>query len=155
MDFAAISQSQDIRSSPEYESASSFLFGRLNVERTLKMPYSSNDLKLSRMRRLLELLGNPHKEVKVIHVAGTKGKGSTAAFLASAFAAAGLRCGTYTSPHLHLVEERFSINGEDCSSARLIQLIERVRPVVAAVDKEFDGKGPTYFEITTAAALSF
>lgn len=149
-----IPQSCPSRLTPEYRAALAFLFDRIDYERSVRMPYSQRDLNLSRMRRLLDLLGNPHLKVDVIHVAGTKGKGSVASFLSSALAHAGLKCGSYTSPHLHFVEERFRINNTPCFPEQLVSLIDGVRPAVLQMDEEGTG-GPTYFEIATAIAFQF
>jgi dihydrofolate synthase/folylpolyglutamate synthase len=92
----------------------------------------------------------------IVHVAGTKGKGSTAAMIASVLSAAGFRTGLYTSPHLDRVEERLIVGGAICSAAELADLVEHVRPAVAAMDAEPVDSGsnrPTYFEIITALAL--
>ena len=143
----------DVRSSAEYQEALSFLFDRINFERFKKMPYSKRDLNIHRMQRLLELLGNPHESLRIIHIAGTKGKGSTTAFLSSAFVAAGIRCGSYTSPHLQHIEERFCIDGQPCDPKALVELVEVVRPAVAEMDLGDHTEQPTYFEICTAIAF--
>ena len=153
--IAADKQKADIRQTTQYQDALAFLFGRINYELVSRMPYSGRDLNLSRMRRLLELLGDPHRKLKVIHIAGTKGKGSTAAFLNAAFVAAGKRCGCYTSPHLHHIEERFCIDGKPCPPKIFLELIEQVRPAVVEIDADSEGRGPTYFEIATAIAFLF
>ena len=156
MDSTASSlQPTAFRDSGCYREAVEFLFGRIDYERAPKMPYTQRDLNLSRMRRLLDMLGNPHEQVRVIHVAGTKGKGSTTAILSSVLSAAGFRCGAYTSPHLHHVEERFVIGEHACSPETFAQLIDRVRPMVCRLDKKMEGQGPTYFEIATAMAFDF
>lgn len=146
-------RNKDFRETPRYQAAVTFLFERINYERVTKMPYSKRDLNISRMRRLLELLGNPHDQLKIIHIAGTKGKGSTTAFMSSALVAFGLRCGSYTSPHLQHVEERFQIDGEPCTPEQLASLIETVRPAAETMDEGYEGGGPTYFEICTAIAF--
>ena len=83
---------------PRREEALAFLFGRINYERTLSIPYGKHEFRLDRMHRFLERLGNPHEKLKIVHVAGTKGKGSTSAMIAAALSAAGYRTGLYTSP---------------------------------------------------------
>src|SRR5688572_17651561 len=88
-------------------SALEFLFGRINYERTVHIPYRTGGLKLERMQQLLALLGDPHLSLPVVHIAGTKGKGSTATMIAGILQAAGYRTGLYTSPHLERLEERF------------------------------------------------
>ena len=94
-----------------YRQAIDFLYDRLNYERSVNMPYSRAELKLDRMFRLLQLIGDPQRDQRIIHVAGTKGKGSTCAMLSSILQQAGYRTGLYTSPHLLRVEERLAVDG--------------------------------------------
>jgi dihydrofolate synthase/folylpolyglutamate synthase len=111
---------------------------------------------LARMRRLLAQLGNPHHALAVVHVAGTKGKGSTVAMLAAILEEAGLRTGRYMSPHVHGVEERICVNGLPISSADLAAACGIVQPAVEAIDATAARRGvagPTWFEIVTALAL--
>ena len=96
-----------------------FLYGRLNYERR-GMPRAPRELRLSRMRRLMRRLGDPHLGLKIVHVAGTKGKGSTAAMMAAALTASGVRTGLYCSPHLHSLEERFLIDGKSATIGELV-----------------------------------
>jgi len=105
------------------------------------------EFNLDRMFALMEELGNPQSKYPIIHVAGTKGKGSVAALCAAALKAAGYKTGLYTSPHLWDYVERIQINGEPISHEQLIQLVEDVRPAVAKIPKL------TTFEITTAIGL--
>jgi dihydrofolate synthase/folylpolyglutamate synthase len=102
---------------------------------------------LGRMFALVDELGNPQKSYPIIHVAGTKGKGSVAALCASALKAAGYRTGLYTSPHLWDYVERVQINGEPISHEQLIDLVEEIKAAVAKIPKL------TTFEITTALGL--
>src|SRR5689334_21080609 len=111
-------------------SASDFLLQRINYERTTSVPYQSGEFKLDRMRRLLSLLGDPHLGLKAIHIAGTKGKGSTAAMIASVLMAAGYRTGLYTSPHLERIEERVVIDGQPCPTDKFLALAAEVQPAV-------------------------
>ena len=132
-----------------------FLFGRLNYERT-DMPRLPAELRLGRVRRLLRLLGDPHRDLKIIHVAGTKGKGSTAAMIAAALAASGVRTGLFCSPHLHRLEERFRIDGQEATADELLGLIDAVRPAVSELDAgapHLNERAPTFFEITTAMGM--
>jgi dihydrofolate synthase / folylpolyglutamate synthase len=142
--------------SPVYQAAIDFLFGRIDYERAASVPYNHRDLRLERMRELLARLDNPHQTFPIVHIAGTKGKGSTAAMISSILSAAGYRTGLYSSPHLHRVEERVAIDGAPCLPDELAELVELVRPAVEAMDRASgdspDGR-PTYFEITTAMAL--
>ena len=109
---------------------------------------------LSRMEALLEALENPHLAVPAVHVAGTKGKGSVTAMVASALTQAGYKTGAFTSPHLHTFRERISLNGEPVSEREFASLVERVWPHVMAVSD--DGRfGPvTLFETLTAMAFT-
>ncbi len=140
------------------ERALAFLTSRIDYERTSTVPYSQRDFRLDRMRQLLERLGDPQRRLRIVHVAGTKGKGSTAAMVASMLQAAGLRTGLYSSPHLDRVEERLRIDGVECPPEELADLVRRIEPVVAEMDAlpvadPRESNRPTYFEIVTALAL--
>jgi dihydrofolate synthase / folylpolyglutamate synthase len=135
-----------------------WLISRINFERSAVPPYNERQLKLDRMRTLLTRLGQPDAALKIMHVAGTKGKGSTSAMLAAMLGAAGYRTGVFSSPHLERIEERFAVEGMACSAEELINLVDRLRPVCRAMDEEDAASsepsgGPTYFEVTTAMAL--
>ncbi|HEY2410601.1 MAG TPA: folylpolyglutamate synthase/dihydrofolate synthase family protein [Pirellulaceae bacterium] len=133
-----------------------FLLRRINYERTTSVPYQSADFKLDRMRRLMHLLGDPQDAVKAIHIAGTKGKGSTAAMIAAVLQAAGYQTGLYTSPHLDRIEERIVIDGQPCPTGSFLKLAAQVQPFVEQLDREAEANGatgPTFFEVTTAMAF--
>jgi dihydrofolate synthase / folylpolyglutamate synthase len=132
-----------------------FLFDRINYERGAKIPYRSRDFRLERMHELMQRLGNPQRRFPIVHVAGTKGKGSTATLIASILGVSGYRVGLYTSPHLERLEERFVVGGEVCSPVELTAMIEAVRGPVEQMDRlvKFGERGPTFFEITTAMAF--
>src|SRR5258708_4773558 len=91
-----------------FEEAIAYWFGRINYEQRVPKP---GDLKLDRMRQLLHRLGDPHQRLRIVHVAGSKGKGSTSAMLAAVLRRAGYRTGLFTSPHLSPVEERLQGDG--------------------------------------------
>lgn len=135
-----------------YEQALQFLFGRINYERLHGEAYTAQDLKLDRMRWLLNLVGNPQEQLPAVHVAGTKGKGSTCAMVASILAEAGKATGLYISPHISQFEERMTVNGRQPSPAEFVDLINRVRGPVAEMDRLPQRMPPTYFEIATALA---
>ena len=131
---------------------------RINFERTAFVSYQDRQLKLDRTRQLLTRLGQPDAGMKIVHVAGTKGKGSTSVMVAAVLTSAGYRTGVFSSPHLEQIEERFAVDGEPCTSDELVALVNRMIPIVRAMDEEAAAEGdpnggPTYFEITTAMAL--
>jgi dihydrofolate synthase/folylpolyglutamate synthase len=133
-----------------YEDAVAFLYARLNYERLPMRAYTPERMRLDRMERLLRVLGDPQLRVPTIHVAGTKGKGSTSAMIAESLRAAGYKTGLYTSPHLERIEERFWLDGQLISAETIVDLVNRVLPIVAQFDAE--GDGLTFFELVTAAA---
>src|SRR5207237_875961 len=121
-----------------YRDALAFLYSQANYEHVVR-PYT--EVKLERMERLLELDGNPHQRFPSILIAGTKGKGSIAAMLASIGRAAGLRTGFYSSPHLATHRERYRIDGQpvpgDVFARHMAALQEGA---LAAYDKPEYGK---------------
>ena len=108
-------------------------------------------LDLENTKEIMSELGNPQDHMKCIHVAGTDGKGSVCACIASILRASKIRTGLYTSPHLTEFNERISINGNDITDEELTALIEKVRPIITSMEE--DGKKPTFFEMTTAMAF--
>ena len=112
------------------------------------------DQGLERTSRLLAELGNPHDGLRIVHVAGSKGKGSVCALVASAAEAAGLHTGLYTQPHLHSFRERFQIDGQPIGPISFADLVERMRVAVDRSRCETLGV-PTTFEISTAMALAW
>ena len=105
---------------------------------------------LTRTRTLLAALGDPHKDLKFIHVAGTNGKGSTAAMLASCLQAAGCRVGLYTSPFINRFNERIQVDGVQIGDDELVRLVERIQPAADAM-----ADVPTEFEIITALGMLY
>jgi len=131
-----------------------WLATRVDYERT--PPGALAAFGLHRMRRLLAAVGNPHRGMPVVHVAGTKGKGSTVAMLASILEEAGYRTGRYLSPHIHSMEERICVSGVPIEAANLAAAAEIVRPAVEQLDAagaRRATRGPTWFEIVTALAF--
>src|SRR6202011_262986 len=129
-----------------YEQALAFWFGRINYEQLMPGP---GDLKLDRMRALLRLLGDPQDRLRIIHVAGSKGKGSTSAMLASVLRRAGYRTGLFTSPHLCRVEERFQVDGQPITARELTALLDEVRQAVGGLPHP----EITFFEAATAVGF--
>ncbi|GIN22682.1 bifunctional folylpolyglutamate synthase/dihydrofolate synthase [Siminovitchia fordii] len=112
------------------------------------------NLGLARMEWLLEKMGNPEKELKAIHVAGTNGKGSTVTFLRSILNEAGYEVGTFTSPYIETFNERISINGNPIADNDLIELVRVVKPLAEELEKGELGP-PTEFEIITVMAMYY
>ncbi len=136
----------------DYSAAVQRAMGLADFERGTHSPGHST-FHLERISRLLERLGNPHLAVPTVHVAGTKGKGSTAAMVTSILSAAGMRVGLYTSPSLHTVTERVRVGMEPISQEDFAGLVERMWPEVEWVG-EHGGYGPLmYFEFLTALAF--
>ena len=113
------------------------------------------NLGLARIEKLLRELGNPHEKLKFLHIGGTNGKGSTASFAASILESSGYRVGLYTSPYLEQFTNRMSINGVDISRERLVELVNRVKPLVETIAANPDYGQPTEFEVVTALALAY
>lgn len=128
------------------------VFDRINYERLPAGSYVTSDFKLQRMELLLERLGNPHLSIPVIHVAGTKGKGTTATFAAALLKSMGLKVGLFTSPHIHRFEERMTVNGVMPSIAELEHVLSDLKPVLARWDADSSHSPPTFFEVCTAMA---
>ena len=135
--------------------ALSFLFSRIDYERTTHSRDAAGCFKLDRMQQLLERLGDPQRQLPAVHIAGTKGKGSTAVMVAEMLSAAGYRSGLFTSPHIHDFEERMRVDGATPTEQELVEVTNRVLEAVAAMDQLPDGMQPTYFEIATAMAWLF
>ncbi len=139
------------------DDAIAWLDRRLNFERTAPGdPAGRGVFGLARMRRLLAGLGDPHHRVPAVHVAGTKGKGSTVAMIAAVLQAAGHRVGRYLSPHVDSIEERICVGGRPVSAEDFAAAFAVVMPVVDRMDAAAArrrGRGPTWFEVLTAAAF--
>ncbi len=133
-----------------YEQSLEYLYGLIGSRTASPAQYTP--LKLERMRRLCALVGDPQRRLRTVLVAGTKGKGSTSAMLASIAQAAGLRVGLYTKPHLEEFRERMRVDGELIPPATLAGLVEEVRAAVA-LGEGGPGWPPTYFEVSAALAL--
>jgi dihydrofolate synthase/folylpolyglutamate synthase len=127
--------------STSYDQALAFWYGCINYE---QIPAHPDDLKLDRMRTLLRALGDPQDRFRIVHVAGSKGKGSTSAMLAAVLGRAGYRAGLFTSPHLCGVEERVQVDGVPITPEELTAVLNQVRDAVRP------NSATTFFEIATA-----
>src|SRR3989440_6077843 len=133
-----------------YSKAMRFLATLADYERLRIVRYNSQNFDLERMRGLLKRLGNPHEHFRSVHVAGTKGKGSTCAMIASMLQATGYRVGLYTSPHLVDVRERICINGEMISQSEFAHLVRLMEPIIRRMKP-----APSYFDVLTAIAFKY
>ena len=122
-----------------YEEALSFIHS---------VDWRGSKLGLERTQELMEKLGRPEKQMKFIHIAGTNGKGSTAAMLASILKEAGYRTGLYTSPFIDRFNERMQVNGEQIPDRELAELTEYILPYARGMEDS-----PTEFELVTALAM--
>jgi dihydrofolate synthase / folylpolyglutamate synthase len=131
-----------------YEEALAFWYGRINFEHHSPKP---SDLKLDRMHALLDRLGNPQQNLRIVHIAGSKGKGSTSAMLASVLQQAGYRTGLFTSPHLVHVEERIQVNSQCINREELAGIMAQVARAVTELETARPALLPvTFFEVATA-----
>jgi len=133
-----------------YSQATAWLFGQTDYEKQTRLRYNVSTFNLDRMQALLKLIDNPHKKIASAHIAGTKGKGSTATMLARMLEANGYKSGLYTSPHVVDLHERISINNKNITDSELVKLINRIQ---APVEKLAKTDKPTFFEIFTAMAF--
>ena len=136
----------------DYEDALKLVMGLADFERSSHSPDHSS-FHLQRIRLLMERLGNPHLDIPTVHIAGTKGKGSTAAMIASILTSGGHKVGLYTSPHLHSAVERIRIGLEPIEGKDFASLAAQVWPQVERVSSEGGYGGVTTFEMMTAMAF--
>jgi len=133
----------------EYQEALDFLYSFIDYSLKRNFRYSAEKFDLDRMRKFMAYLGDPQKDYKIIHVAGTKGKGSVSAMCASVLKAQGYTTGLYTSPHMSDFTERIQVNGERIQKSELVEIVELLRPVTEKVEEI------TTFELTTALAFVY
>jgi dihydrofolate synthase/folylpolyglutamate synthase len=132
------------------------LYGRINYERQSKA--NPRSFKLRNMREFLSRLGDPHLKHPVIHVAGTKGKGSVSTMIGQILSHGGYKTGVYTSPHLETIHQRMAVDGELISDDALSEVLTQLQPVLAEMDSELELKGErplTFFEVITATTFQF
>ncbi|MCR9095947.1 MAG: Mur ligase family protein [bacterium] len=133
------------------DDAAAYLEGLINRERSTDYAYRRLDLRP--IEALLDALGRPDASLSIIHVAGSKGKGSTCLFAESLLLALGEHVGTFTSPHLVSWVERFRVDGRPIDGATLAAAVERIRPVVESLREGPEATRPSFFDATTAVAL--
>ena len=137
-----------------YEAALAYIEAFIDYERSPDFSRQARLYNLNRISLLLKLLGNPHDRLQVIHIAGSKGKGSTAALVASVLTHAGYKTGLFTSPHLITPRERCRIDNELISEADVAFYIEKIKPAIETVSTSEFGR-VSFFEIYTALAFTY
>ncbi|MGD8968302.1 MAG: folylpolyglutamate synthase/dihydrofolate synthase family protein [Anaerolineae bacterium] len=134
----------------DYLESIAYLHSLTDYEKTRVRRYTPEAFDLSRVESMLEAVGNPHRRFRSVHIAGTKGKGSTAAMLESCLRAAGYRTALYTSPHLHTFRERIRVGGDNIGRGEVVGLVEELRPLVERMPEL-----TTFEVITTMGFLHF
>jgi dihydrofolate synthase/folylpolyglutamate synthase len=134
-----------------YSSALRWLYSHTDHERLRVVQYNNKNFSLDRMKKLLDLLGNPHQQIKCVQIAGTKGKGSTSAMLASMLQACGYATGLYTSPHMVDLRERITINGQMIGHGDMTDVLK----LIASKIGPLADNPPSFFEVMTAACLRY
>jgi dihydrofolate synthase / folylpolyglutamate synthase len=133
----------------DYQAALDYLYSYVDFSLTKQLTYSPEKFNLTRMVKLLEMLGNPHRKFPVVHVTGTKGKGSTSVVTARILEEAGFKVGLYTSPHLIDYCERIQINHQPIPHADMVRVLDEIKSALQQVPEI------TTFEITTAIAFLY
>ncbi|MBN2076672.1 MAG: bifunctional folylpolyglutamate synthase/dihydrofolate synthase [Dehalococcoidales bacterium] len=137
-----------------YQQALDYLYSFIDYE-SMPRPRDAEHYDLRRMDELLERLGNPHLKARTVHIAGTKGKGSVAAMIASVLTNSGYRTGLYTSPHLHTFNERIRVNGVLITDEEIATLVKKMQPEEEAVDKKSTYGKLTTFELITVLGFMY
>ncbi len=139
----------------DYRQAEDYILSFTDYEKIPGIAYTSANYDLRRMEKLLQPLGNPHLKTKTVHIAGTKGKGSTAAMISKVLTTAGYKTGLFTSPHLHTLRERIRINDIMISEADFAALVTKLKSIVEKVNEEAAYGELTTFEILTAVVFAY
>ncbi len=133
----------------EYNKALDFIYSFVDYERSFSWKYDTDNFDLSRVRKFLNILNNPHEKGWFIHVGGTNGKGSVSAMIASALTQSGNKTGLYTSPHLVTFRERIKIDDSLISKDDIIEEVRRIKKAVIQC------KDLTFFEVWTVLAFDY
>lgn len=139
----------------KYREAIDYILSFTDFEKLPGSAYAAANFDLRRMEQLLDLMGDPHLNPLSVHIAGTKGKGSTAAMIASALSIAGYRTGLYTSPHLHTFRERIAVDGDMISEEEFAEIIQRLQPAVGEINRRHEYGELTTFEILTTLTFVY
>ena len=138
-----------------YEAALAYIDTFINSEKSPDFSRQARFYNLERISRLLAHLGDPHRRLKVVHVAGSKGKGSTAALITSILTHAGYKTGLFTQPHLITPRERCRINSRLISETEFAQYVDRLKPSIEAMAESESVGRVSFFEIYTALAFTY
>ncbi|MCH2200632.1 MAG: bifunctional folylpolyglutamate synthase/dihydrofolate synthase [Fuerstiella sp.] len=137
-----------------YNDAVRWIYERIDYERIPPVRVSPH-FQLERVRRQLALIGSPQERIRAVHIAGTKGKGSTAAMVDSIMRASKIRCGLFTSPHIEVFEERMTVDGCRPEAAELTFLVAELQRRLQTADDDLRRDPPTYFEVATLLAWMY
>jgi dihydrofolate synthase/folylpolyglutamate synthase len=138
-----------------YSQAEEYLNSFVNYEQIPGISYAAPGYSLRHVEELLNRMGNPQLAAKTIHIAGTKGKGSVATMIAQVLSDSGYKTGLYTSPHLHTLRERISVDGILISEAEFAAAMVEVQPFVESLKQDAAFRQLTYFEALTALAFAY
>lgn len=139
-----------------FKDAEDFIYSFVDYEK--KMPARldvADTFNLNSFKAFLEAIGNPHTKLKCVHIAGTRGKGSTAGYISSLLVQAGYNVGLFTSPHIKSIKERFKINGKDISDEDFLHTVIFLKKAVEKNKYNCDGNYRTAFELMTALAFIY
>ena len=136
-----------------YQAAIDFLFEAVDYEKLTRFKYDLPTFNLDRVHRFLDALGRPQNTFKSVHIAGTKGKGSTATMVSTILREAGYKVGLFTSPHLVDLEERIVVNGEMIGRDDTRSLVSELSDYVSRERRDNRNTCPTFFEMVTAMAF--
>ena len=132
-----------------YQQALDYIYSFVDQEKLQPDKYEPRRFDLTNMHAFMTMLGDPHRRLRAVHVAGTKGKGSTCAMMASVLQTAGYNVGLFTQPHLHTFRERIQVGGRLISEDEMVVLLEQLKPSIE------DLPDPSTFEIMTAMAVQY
>ncbi|HEY3396563.1 MAG TPA: folylpolyglutamate synthase/dihydrofolate synthase family protein [Armatimonadota bacterium] len=136
-----------------FEQARDYLRSFIDFEKRGFRRHFSDVVNLETIRALLTELGDPHRRFGVVHVAGTKGKGSTAALIEAALRASGYRTGLFTSPHLLSMRERIRLQGQPVTAEQIVATVNMLVPIVERLKQRPELNPPSFFELYTAMAF--
>jgi dihydrofolate synthase/folylpolyglutamate synthase len=138
-----------------YDQAEDYLNTFTNYEQIPGVTYAPSDYNLRHVEEILDRMGNPQSAATTIHIAGTKGKGSVAVMITQVLSGSGYKTGLYTSPHLHTLRERISVDGNLISEAEFAIAMDEVKPFIESMKQDTAFRQLTYFEALTALAFAY